>query len=149
MKQLGLMRAQADLDLAQAFASGELREGHAQELIEAGELLDVAMAVVAINATSKGGLRQMLHELREDVAIPVHGGFPVESAQIRATEVEIGTSPKTPIRAFQSTTCAQQSVLSPDSTGLCKDKSARESTPRRWRRCCAPIPCDARSQGGR
>jgi hypothetical protein len=35
--ELGLHRAETRLDIAQAFTIGELREGHAQDLVSAGE----------------------------------------------------------------------------------------------------------------
>ncbi len=45
--------AQADFDISQAFAVGELGEGHAQELIEAGEILDFVFAPITGNAALK------------------------------------------------------------------------------------------------
>ncbi len=57
------MRPQADLDVAQALAVGQLRERQAQELVQAGERLDMAVAPVSTHAPAKNLRRQMLHEL--------------------------------------------------------------------------------------
>ncbi len=46
--------AQAHFDIAQAFATGQLRKGHAQELVQAGEGLDLVLAAVARHAATKG-----------------------------------------------------------------------------------------------
>src|SRR4051812_30286799 len=43
--------AEAGLDIAQALAVGQLSEGHAQELIETGEVADPSIAVIARDAT--------------------------------------------------------------------------------------------------
>ena len=45
--ELGVLRAQTGFDVAQALAIGQLREGHAQELIQAGERLDLPLARIA------------------------------------------------------------------------------------------------------
>ena len=64
--------AQTGFDVAQALAKRELREGHAQILIETREALDLVLAVVLGDATAKRGQRQMLRELREDKSALVH-----------------------------------------------------------------------------
>jgi len=51
--ELSAMRPQADLDVAQAFAVGQLRERQAQELVQAGERLDMAVAPVSTHAPAK------------------------------------------------------------------------------------------------
>jgi len=58
-----LVCAQGDLDVAQAFAVGELGEGQTEELVEAGEGLDVAVAVVAFDTTAEAVHGQVGHEL--------------------------------------------------------------------------------------
>ena len=45
--------AQGDFDIAQALAVGELGEGQAQELVEAGKGFDVAVAVVVLDAVAE------------------------------------------------------------------------------------------------
>lgn len=69
-------RAQADLDIAQALAVGELGEGQTQELVKTGEGLDVAIAVVALDVTPEGFHGQMVHDLRKDKLAGGHGDFP-------------------------------------------------------------------------
>ena len=70
--ELGLLRAQARLDVAQALAKGQLRERHAQELIQAGERLDLAVALVTPDAPAKGRQWQMLHHLCEHQLPLIH-----------------------------------------------------------------------------
>jgi len=61
--KLRTIAAQADLDVAQAFAVGELGEGHAQELIETCEVLDFVFAPVTGNAAVKWPQRKEAHDL--------------------------------------------------------------------------------------
>ena len=70
-----LVGAQADLDVAQALAVGELGEGQAEELVQAGKGLDVAVAVIALDTAAKGFHGQVVHDLREDKLAGRHGGF--------------------------------------------------------------------------
>lgn len=68
-----LVCAQGDLDIAQALPVGELGEGQAQELVEAGKGFDVAVAVIAFHTAAEGVHRQVGHELREDEIAGIHG----------------------------------------------------------------------------
>src|SRR3546814_5519045 len=61
VKQLGLVCAQAQLDVAQALAAGKLGERHAQELVQARKAFDVTLPVVLGDQSSKRVQRQMLH----------------------------------------------------------------------------------------
>ena len=70
-----LVRAQADLDVAQALAVGELGEGQAEELVQAGKGFDVVVAVIALNATAEGFHGQMGHDLGKDELTGRHKGF--------------------------------------------------------------------------
>src|SRR5262245_12090618 len=54
MIELRLVCPQAGFDIAQALSPCELRECHAQILIETREALDLVLAVVARNATPEG-----------------------------------------------------------------------------------------------
>ena len=67
-----MLCAQAGFDIAQAFPVGELGEGEAQELIEAGEGFDFVVAAIACDATPEGVHGQVGHELREDEIAGVH-----------------------------------------------------------------------------
>ena len=71
--ELGGVRTQAGLDVAQTFSIGQLREGHAQELIEMREGECRIAAWVPADAPPEGMQRQMLHELGEHQFSRVHG----------------------------------------------------------------------------
>lgn len=73
--QLGADGSQAGLDVAQTFPEGQLREGHAEKLIEAGELLDLVFSPVPANRLSKVVHGDMLEQLCEDGLAVVHGPF--------------------------------------------------------------------------
>mgnify|MGYP001328468049 FL=1 len=70
--QLGLLGAQTGFDIAKTFAVGELSKGQTQELIPAGEILDVAIAVVTIDAKLKLVGRKQVHQLRENGSAKIH-----------------------------------------------------------------------------
>ena len=67
-----MLRPQAGFDVAQAFPVGELGEGQAQELVEAGEGFDFVVAAVACDTTPEGVHGQVGHELREDEIAGIH-----------------------------------------------------------------------------
>src|SRR6266850_2673075 len=54
MIELRTVCSQAGLDIAQALSPCELRERHAQILVETGEVLDLVLTAVASNATLEG-----------------------------------------------------------------------------------------------
>ena len=70
--ELAPLGAQACLDVAQALPVGQLGEGHAAELVEAGERLDLVMAPVAPDAAPQRVHGEMFHHLGEDEAVGVH-----------------------------------------------------------------------------
>ena len=70
--QLGLQGVQTDFDVAQAVPVGQLSKGHAQELIEAGELARAIVASVLADAAVEIALRQEGHELGEQKLPGVH-----------------------------------------------------------------------------
>src|SRR3546814_2720649 len=76
VKQLGLVCAQAQLDVAQALAAGKLGERQAQELVQARKAFDVTLPAVLGDQSSKRVKRQMLHKLGEDEETLRHDGFP-------------------------------------------------------------------------
>jgi hypothetical protein len=53
MIELGLLGTKTSFDITETFAVGELSKGQTKELIPAGEILDVAIALVAIDANLK------------------------------------------------------------------------------------------------
>jgi hypothetical protein len=70
------MRAQTCLNIAQALAIGELREGHRQKLVAAREVLDVAIATVLQHQPLESLPRQELHELSEHEFAGAHRPSP-------------------------------------------------------------------------
>ena len=73
IQPLGLS-TQIDLDVAQRLAVGQLSKGHGQELVHAGEVLNLVIASVLGNAAAKRAQRQEGHELRENKLALVHCG---------------------------------------------------------------------------
>ena len=72
MAELGAPGTQADLDIAQAMAGGELGERHAEELVEAPARLDLAIAAAALGARGEATKRREFHQLREDASARMH-----------------------------------------------------------------------------
>jgi hypothetical protein len=72
VKLTGLSR-QTHFDIAQAFAVGQLRESHAEELIEAGEGSQTIVSGVAMDTLLEVVSRQVIEYLREDAATGMHG----------------------------------------------------------------------------
>ena len=73
IQPLGL-GTQIDFDVAQRLAVGQLSEGHGQELVHAGELLDLVIATVSRYASAKSAQWQEGYELRENKLALVHEG---------------------------------------------------------------------------
>jgi hypothetical protein len=73
IQPLGLS-TQIDLDVAQRLAVGQMSKGHCQELVHAGELLDLVIATVSGHASTKSAQWQKRHELRENKLAVVHCG---------------------------------------------------------------------------
>src|SRR5204862_5174038 len=72
MIELGLLSTKTSFDIAEAFAISELSKGQTEELIPAGEILDVAIALVPIDANLKLVGGKEFHELRENRSALVH-----------------------------------------------------------------------------
>ncbi len=70
--QLGLLGAQTSFDVPKTFAVGELSKSQTKELIPAGELFDVAIALIAIDTKLKLVARQKIHKLRENGSAKIH-----------------------------------------------------------------------------
>ena len=73
IQPLGL-GTQINLYVAQRLAVGQLSKGHRQEMIHAGELLDLVIATVSGHASTKSAQWQEGHELRENKLALVHEG---------------------------------------------------------------------------
>ena len=68
------LRTKVDFYVAQRLSVGQLREGHREKLIQAGELLNLVIAPVPCNTSTKRAQRQQCHELRENKLALIHGG---------------------------------------------------------------------------
>ena len=73
IQPLGL-GTQIDLDVAQRLAVGQLSKGHGQELVHAGEILNLVIAAVSGHASTESAQGQKRHELRENKLALVHCG---------------------------------------------------------------------------
>jgi hypothetical protein len=70
--KFGLLRAKTRFDVAQAAATSELSEQQAKELVPTREVLDVTMALVAIDTKLKVIGREKVQELRKNTAAQIH-----------------------------------------------------------------------------
>src|SRR5450756_2541700 len=77
VKLAGLSR-QTHFDIAQAFAVGQLREGHDAKLLGATEAARPVIAAVTIDDAMEGLPRKEVHDLREQGLAEVHGDSGVE-----------------------------------------------------------------------
>jgi hypothetical protein len=64
---------QARFDVSETLAIGQLGEGHAEELIETEEVLDLAVAAVSADTRLEAAQRQEVHDLREQSSSGVQG----------------------------------------------------------------------------
>jgi hypothetical protein len=72
MLKLGWLGAKTSFDIAQAAAISELSEHQAKELIPTREILDVTIALVAIDANLKLVGREEIQKLSENTAAKIH-----------------------------------------------------------------------------
>jgi|SRR5688572_7921277 len=70
--QLARLGAEAILDIAEAFSIGQLRESHAQILVEARKSADVEIALVFADQAAERMPRREFHYLSEDQLSSVH-----------------------------------------------------------------------------
>lgn len=80
MVELSLQRAKAGFDVAKTLAIGGLCKGHAQKLIQAGELLDLVVAAIACDALSERMHGQEVHQLTEHGASDIYWPSPSNGA---------------------------------------------------------------------
>lgn len=74
--KLVCLTSQAGLNVAQALAVGQLREGRSQILIQADEMLDRVLPIVANDAATESGQRKMCHNRRKDEFFRIHEHAP-------------------------------------------------------------------------
>jgi len=72
MVKLGGLGAKTSFDIAQACAISKLREQQAKELIPTREVLDVTIALVAIDANLKLVGREEIQKLSQNTAAKIH-----------------------------------------------------------------------------
>src|ERR1035437_3425229 len=90
--ELGTLCAQAYLDVPKALPIRQLRERHAQELVQAGKRLHFKLTLIACDAMAKSGQPKMLHELREHQLALVHPSTLRNAAwQSRRTKIRNST----------------------------------------------------------
>ena len=63
---------QARLDVAQALAPSQLREGHRAELLGTGHVANAGIALVSLDDSPEGLPRHELHDLREQRLARIH-----------------------------------------------------------------------------
>ena len=66
------MSTQTHFDVAKTFSMSELLESHDEILLITAKLLDVTIAVITRNTSSKGVQRKMIHNLRENKLVCIH-----------------------------------------------------------------------------
>ena len=79
--KLRARRTQTCFDIAKTFPIGQLSESHAQKLIPAGKALELAVAVVTIDASPEFRRRKKIHQLREDRFARIHVPPPVAKSR--------------------------------------------------------------------
>jgi len=72
---------EADLDVSEAFAIGELGKGQAEKLVPARKALDLVVAVVALYALAKLVDGEEIHQLRENSPTSIHQPSPSAGVQ--------------------------------------------------------------------
>jgi hypothetical protein len=72
MIELGLLSTKTSFDIAKTFAIGELSKRQTKEVVPAGEIFDVTIALVPLDANLKLVGWEELHELRENGSALVH-----------------------------------------------------------------------------
>ena len=77
-QELGGLRGQADLDVAQTLAIGELREGHDTKLLSYREVANVVIPVATGSDPLKSLPRQAVHDLGEEGLAAVHYALSVQ-----------------------------------------------------------------------
>lgn len=76
MIELAAKGIQTGHGISETLAVGQLRKGHAAELIRAGEVMDLVIAAVALHARAECVPGQDVHHLSEHRASGVHEPFP-------------------------------------------------------------------------
>ena len=73
--ELGTLRPEAGLDVAQALPTGQLAKGHAKVLLEAVEGLELVIAAIAPHAMPEGVQGQVVEQLGKNEFARIHGAI--------------------------------------------------------------------------
>src|SRR6202035_3062746 len=114
--QLGGLRFKTGFDVPQTLAPCELGESKTMELVMTREMLDLAIAIVTRNATTKNVPRHVTHDLRENVLAGVHRSLRDRNRSRRSEQVEKFKS-ITPKRAASLNNINQLCCLRPTTLG--------------------------------
>ena len=71
--ELGTLRPEAGLDVAQALPTGQLAKGHAKVLLEAVKGLELVIAAIARHAMPEGVQGQVVAQLGKNEFARIHG----------------------------------------------------------------------------
>ena len=91
------MSAKTDFDIAQAVAKGQLRKGHAQELIQMGECLGGIVRWISLDTPPKRVQRKKVHHLGECQLAGEHGADPGLKTPFSQIQVQVGDTPTNPV----------------------------------------------------
>jgi hypothetical protein len=69
------MSTAGNFNISEALSVGQLRKSHGQELIPAGEALDLVVAVIALDTETELVARSELHQLRKNRFTGIHRGL--------------------------------------------------------------------------
>ena len=73
------------VDVPQTLAVGQLSSGHGRELVHAGEIVDLVIAILRGHASTKSARGQKRHGLRENQLAVVHGGSLREDTKVHTS----------------------------------------------------------------
>ena len=66
------LRAKTRLDISEAFPISKLCKGHAEKLVETGEVFDLVISTITVDTSVKGRKRHMFYDLRENQFACIH-----------------------------------------------------------------------------
>src|SRR3974377_1099621 len=130
--ELAGMSAKTDFDIAQAVAKGQLRKGHAQELIEMGECLGGIVRWISLDTPPKRVQRKKVHHLGECQLAGEHGANPGLKTPFSQIQVQVGDTPTNPVPSSLSVPYARRPSKLPDGSGCRARKACGSSGAGRW-----------------
>lgn len=76
VEELVALSPQTGFDVAQTFPKGQLGKNHAEKLVVTGEVLDLVIPPVALDASAESVQGQMFEDLRKDQLASIHRASP-------------------------------------------------------------------------